>query len=143
MTRLKINIPQNLLASFIIPVRITDINYGNHVGNNAMVEIIHEARVQFLNKYGWTEFDVSGVSLIMSELSIEYKKEAFYKDELTVKVFSGEISAIGFDLFYSISAIRDGTITTIAHAKTGMICYNYQTKKVERIPEKLKSFLSP
>lgn len=142
MTRLKINIPQNLLASFVIPVRITDINYGNHVGNNAMVEIIHEARVQFLNKYGWTEFDTSGVSLIMSELSIEYKKEAFYKDELTVKVFSGEISAIGFDLFYSISAIRDGTIITIAHAKTGMICYNYQTKKVERIPEKLKSSLS-
>lgn len=142
MARLKINIPENFLASFVIPVRITDINYGNHVGNNAMVEIIHEARVQFLNQYGWTEFDTSGVSLIMSELSIEYKKEVFYKDKLTVKVFPGEISGIGFDLFYSISAVRDDSMITIAHAKTRMICYNYQTKKVERIPEKLKSILS-
>ena len=142
MARLKIDIPEISRASFIIPVRITDINYGNHVGNNAMVEIIHEARVQFLSQYQFTEFDASGVSLIMSELSIEYKKEAFYKDELTVKVFPGEISAVGFDLFYSISAVRGDSIIIIAHAKTGMICYNYQTKKVERIPEKLKSILS-
>ena len=142
MARLKINIPEIFLASFAIPVRITDINYGNHVGNNAVVEIIHEARVQFLSQYGFTEFDASGVSLIMSELSIEYKKESFYKDKLTVKVFAGEISGIGFDLFYSISAVRDDSIITIAHAKTGMICYNYQSKKVERIPEKLTSILS-
>ncbi len=50
MGRIKIDLPQKILASVSIPVRITDINYGNHVGNNALVEIIHEARVQFLGR---------------------------------------------------------------------------------------------
>lgn len=141
MARLKINIPQKSIASFIIPIRITDINYGNHVGNNALVEIIHEARVQFLNQYGLAEINAAGSSLIMSELLIEYKKEAFYKDELTVSISSGEISRVGFELFYSITATRDSQLITIAHAKTGMVCYNYQTKRVETITEELKSIL--
>ena len=142
MARLKINIPEKMLASFIIPLRITDINYGNHVGNNAFVEIIHEARMQFLNQNGLAELNPSGTSLIMSELLVEYKKEAFYKDELTVSVFSGEISRAGFELFYLISAMRDNQRIIIAHAKTGMVCYNYQTKKVQAITEELRSILS-
>ena len=43
MARIKIELPAKCIAAFTIPVRITDINYGNHVGNNSMVEIIHEA----------------------------------------------------------------------------------------------------
>ena len=39
MPRLKIDLPERRLTSFTIPVRITDVNYGNHVGNNAMIEI--------------------------------------------------------------------------------------------------------
>ena len=68
MARLKIDLPEKVISTVSIPVRITDINYGNHVGNNAIVEIIHEARVQFLQKNNFTEFDVAGTALIMSEL---------------------------------------------------------------------------
>lgn len=141
MARLKIKLPQEILATITIPVRITDINYGNHVGNNAIVGIIHEARMQFLTQHGFTELKVAGTSLIMSELSVEFKNESFYKDVLTVKIFSGEISRVSFELFYLISAKRNDELITIAHAKTGMVCYNYPAKKVDSIPEKLKSIL--
>jgi len=46
MARIKIDIPSLQLTEIHIPVRITDINYGNHVGNDAFVSIIHEARMQ-------------------------------------------------------------------------------------------------
>ncbi|MEO9211352.1 MAG: thioesterase family protein [Ginsengibacter sp.] len=141
MARLKIELPQKALASFNIPVRITDINYGNHVGNNAMVEIIHEARIQFLKQYGFTELDAAGTSLIMSELAVGFKNESFYNDVLKVQVFLGEISRVGFELFYLITTERDAESVTIAHAKTGMVCYNYSIKKVDSIPQKLKSIL--
>lgn len=141
MARLKIELPQKVLASFNIPVRITDINYGNHVGNNAMVEIIHEARIQFLKQYGFTELDAAGTSLIMSELAVEFKNESFYNDVLRVQLFLGEISRVGFELFYLITTERDTESITIAHAKTGMVCYNYSIKKVDSIPGKLKSIL--
>jgi acyl-CoA thioester hydrolase len=55
MARVKIDIPENILAIVNIPVRISDINYGNHVGNDAIVSIIHEARVQWLTQHNFTE----------------------------------------------------------------------------------------
>ena len=141
MARLKILIPEKKLASFPIPVRITDINYGNHVGNNAIVEIIHEARVQFLQLYGFTELDAGGTALIMSELSVEFRQESFYPDILIVSVFCGEISRVSFELFYQISVERAGETIIIANAKTGMVCFNYKQKVTESVPENLKIIL--
>ncbi|HEY5368897.1 MAG TPA: acyl-CoA thioesterase [Hanamia sp.] len=141
MPRLKIELPKKLLTTVSVPVRINDINYGNHVGNNAIVEIIHESRVQFLNQHGFTELDIVGYSLIMSELSVEFKNESFYKDVACIKIYCGEITRVSFELFYEISVERNKETIIIALAKTGMVCYNYKIKKVETIPELLKNIL--
>ena len=143
MARMRIELPQKSIASFTIPVRITDINYGNHLGNSSLVEIIHEARMQFLSQHGFTEMNAGGSSLIMSELSIEFKNESFYKDDLDVKIFVGEVSRVSFELFYSISVVRNTLSTIIANAKTGMVCFDYNEKKVVAVPAKLKKILMP
>ena len=45
MGRVKIKFPaENPLFITTIHVRIGDINYGGHVGNDAILSIIHEAR---------------------------------------------------------------------------------------------------
>jgi acyl-CoA thioester hydrolase len=141
MARIKIELPEKCIAIFKIPVRITDINYGNHVGNDSLVSIIHEARMQFLQQYGHTELDVCGTSLIMNELLVEFKNEAFYKDIIEVKLFTGEIFKIGFELFYSLSTQRDKLSLIIANARTGMVCFNYEEKKLVTVPEELKKIL--
>lgn len=141
MARIRIELPEKSIASLTIPVRITDINYGNHVGNNALVEIIHEARVQFLAHHHFTELDAGGTALIMNELLVEFKNESFYQDLLEVKIYSGEISKKSFELFYLITVLRDDKTIIIAHAKTGMVCYNYEQKKVDSLPEKLRLIL--
>jgi acyl-CoA thioester hydrolase len=142
MARIKIELPPKRIASITIPVRITDLNYGNHVGNHAMVAIIHEARAQFLNLHGFTEMNAGGTSLIMNELLVEFKNESFYNDVLEIKIFCGEISRVSFELFYLITVKRNEEEIIIAHAKTGMVCYNYSDKKIEMLPEKLKAVLA-
>jgi len=142
MPRIKIQLPEKSIASFTIPVRITDINYGNHVGNTAIVEIIHDARARFLAQHNFTELDAGGTALIMNELVVEFKNESFYMDLLEVKIFIGEISKKSFEIFYLISTERGGTQLIIANAKTGIICYNYQEKKINMLPEKLRSVLT-
>lgn len=141
MPRLKIELPRRLLTSVSIPVRITDINYGNHLGNDSVVSIIHEARVQFLQKHGFTELEIAGTALIMSELQVEYKNESFYKDILEINLFCGEISGVSFELFYKISVKRNEKSIIIALAKTGMVCYDYLVKKVRPVPEELRKIL--
>ena len=97
MARIKINIPEKIIGTFLIPVRIADINYGNHVGNDAFVSIIHEARMQWLKQYDYNELKIEGIGLIMSDLAIEFKSESFYGDIVEVLLGADDISRVGFD----------------------------------------------
>ena len=144
MPRVKIDLPENFFDITIsIPVRITDINYGDHVGNDSVVSIIHEARMQFLQHHGYTELNIEGtVGLIMSDLVIEFKNESFYKDIIDVKIGRGDISKVSFELIYNLSTVRNDQHIVIANAKTTMVCYDYDVKKVVSIPQKLKDVLT-
>lgn len=140
MPRVKIGLPGKFFDILIkIPVRITDINYGDHVGNDSLVSIIHESRMQFLQHHGFsTELDIEGAGLIMSDLIVEFRSEAFYRDIIDVKIGAGEISKVSFELFYQLTTTRKNKEIIIANAGTTMVCYNYELKKVTAIPEKLK-----
>jgi acyl-CoA thioester hydrolase len=142
MAKVKIIIPPNELATIIVPVRISDINYGNHVGNDAFVSIIHEARLQWLQQQNYSEINIEGVGLIMSDLHIQFKSESFYGDVLIVKIACGEITNTAFELFYELSTKRNNETKTIALASTTMVCYNYQIKKVAPMPLAFKNILS-
>lgn len=138
MARIKIELPEQFHFSTKIPIRITDLNYGGHVGNDTILTLIHEARVQFLKSHGYEELNIEGASLIMSDAGIEFKAELFYGDIVTAFVTATNFNRAGFDLFYKL--MRDETM--VAAAKTGMICYNYDTRKVVSVPVKAKERLS-
>ena len=143
MGRIKIDITGHPVASLVIKVRITDINYGNHVGNDAFVSLIHEARVQWLAQHHFTELNAAGTGLIMGDLAVEFKGESFYGDELTIDITAEQTSKLTFDLFYRLTAKRNSSGILIAHAKTGMVCYDYEKKKPALIPAGLLELLQP
>lgn len=142
MARIKIDMSNKIIGTFFVPVRIADINYGNHVGNDAFVSIIHEARMQWLKQYDYTELKIEGIGLIMSDLAIEFKSESFYGDVVEVKLAASDISRVGFDLYYQLFAKRNNESILIANAKTGMVCFDYDKRKVAAIPEKLLAILA-
>ena len=142
MGRVKLKFPDNKpLFSTTISVRIGDINYGGHAGNDSILSIVHEARVQMLRSHGYDELHAGGNSLIMADVMIAYKGEAFYGDTLTIKIYAEEVSGHSFDLLYHISTYRDGTQKDVAHAKTGMACFNYETRKIAVMTEELRRVL--
>jgi acyl-CoA thioester hydrolase len=142
MARVKLVITTDKIFTANIPVRISDINYGNHVGNDSFVSILHEARLQWLNSHGFTELDIEGTGLIMSDLAVEFKQEAFYGDTIEVVLSTGDITSAGFELYYQLFTNRNNQQQLLARAKTGMVCYNYQQKKVSAISEKFKAILT-
>ena len=123
-------------------MRITDINYGGHVGTDSVLSIMHEARMQFLKHHGYSELEFSGAGLIMNDVGIEFRNELFYGDLIIASVSAGEFSKVSFDLFYKFEKqIADKTVL-VAVAKTGMICYNYDLKKIMAVPEEAKTKMS-
>jgi acyl-CoA thioester hydrolase len=139
MARIKIEIPEKIHDRLSISVRITDVNYGNHMGNDALVSIIHEARVQWLIKMGYTEMNIEGASIIMSDLAVCYLSESFYGDQLDISIAIGEISSAGFELYYLIETVREEKKITVAKAKTGIVFYDYKSKKIAMVPNDFKT----
>jgi acyl-CoA thioester hydrolase len=142
MARVKIKFPsEKPLFSCTIPVRISDVNYGNHLGNDSVLSIIHEARMQLLAQWGFTELDAGGNSLIMGDVMIAYKAEVFYGEVLGIDIYCDELTERSFDLLYQITTERDAVTVPVANAKTGMVCFDYTERKISNMKEGLKSKL--
>jgi len=134
MNRIKINLPEKFKFKTEIPVRITDINYGGHLGNDRVLSLIQEARVRYLKEYGYSEMDVEGFGTIMTDAAVEYKSEGFYGDVILIEVEAGAFDKLGFDMFYRLSNKESGK--EIARAKTGIVIFDYKKRKIAPLPEK-------
>jgi acyl-CoA thioesterase FadM len=162
MSRIKIQMPPAFSFRCEIPVRITDLNYGGHAGNDTILSLVHEARMQFLSSLGYTEMNIEGVGTIMADAAIEFRSELFYPERILVSVQAAGFSKVGFDLYYQVerqSAADSqqpaadsqqqaagsrrptaniqqpaGRPQLVALVKTGMICYDYARKKIVSLP---------
>lgn len=142
MARVKLIMPGDIITVISVPVRITDINYGDHVGNDSFIAIIHEARMQWLQQHGYTELNIEGAGLILADLVVEFKNESFYGDVVEISIAVAEISKVSFELYYQLITKRNDKLIVLALAKTGMVCYDYTAKKVIAIPSKFKAVLT-
>jgi len=139
MARVKIEIPDKFIFKTEIPIRISDINYGGHLGNDAVLSIAHEARLRFLKHNGFTELDVEGAGIIMTDAAVQYKAEAFHGDVLKVEIGVTDITRSGSDFVYRFENTLNGKI--IAVVKTGIVFYDYKNKKVVSVPETFKKIV--
>jgi acyl-CoA thioesterase FadM len=137
MARIKLHLSKKFEFSTDIRLRISDINYGGHLGNDTILSLIHEARLRFLNKYGFTELNIDGFGLIMIDSVIVNKSEVFYGEILKIEVTTDNFSKYSFDFIYRITNKETGK--EAARVKTGMAVYDYEKKKVVLVPEKFKS----
>ena len=133
MPRTKLILPDNFNFSTELDVRITDINYGGHLGNDSVLGIIHEARIRLLADKGFTEQNIDSVGIIMADSVILYTSEGLYGDKLRIDVAVDEISNTGCDIYYRFVNIANEK--EIIKAKTNIVFYNYTSKKVTRTPE--------
>jgi acyl-CoA thioester hydrolase len=138
MSRIKIDLPAVFPFTTDIAVRITDLNYGGHVGNDTVLSIIHEARVRFLVSKGFSELNVDGAGLIMSDVAIQFKNELFYGDIIRISIAVGDFTKVSFEMYYLLETLSESKGKTVAIAKTGMLCYDYTRKKITAVPESFK-----
>lgn len=140
MARVKLEMPISYEFTTHMPINITDINYGNHLGNDKVASMIHEARLRFLQHFGYSELDIDGVSIIMGDLAIEFKSEGFYGNEIKIEVTACNFGSKSFDIFYKMTNISSGKV--LANAKTGIVCFDYNERKTALIPEAFRKIFT-
>ncbi|HYG18463.1 MAG TPA: thioesterase family protein [Ohtaekwangia sp.] len=141
MARIHIDLPGHYVFTTEIPVRVADLNYGNHVGNDAILLLMQEARVLYYRHLGLKdELSFEGsIGQIISDAAVQYKSEAFLGDVLTIGIGINDVNKYGFDMYYVIH--NKATGKEVARGKTGIVCFDYEKRKIATIPGKLKSLL--
>ena len=137
MARLHLNLPDKFLYSTDITVRVSDLNYGGHVGNDTMLTLLQEARIQFYRTLGFkdeTRFEGT-VGQIIIDAAVQYKSESFLGDVLEIRIATEDFTKFGFDFLYLVS--NKATGLEVARGKTGIVCFDYSRKKIVSIPAPL------
>jgi acyl-CoA thioesterase FadM len=140
MPRVELELPERFQFVTDVPLRITDINYGDHLGNDALLSLLHEARIQFLRQYGFTEMNVDGQSIIMADAVLVYRSEGFYGDVARIEIAVSNMQSHGCDFIYGVTNKETGK--GLARAKTGILFYDYEKKRILQVPKKFKSLFS-
>lgn len=133
MARIEIEMIDNFIFVTEIEVRMADTNSANHLGHDAFVSLMNEARVQFLETLGFQMPGVEETGLIIADLAVSYKSQSFYKDRLKFEIGAGDFNQYGCDIFYRVTNIKTGDL--VALAKTGVVFFDYSKNKVTSIPE--------
>jgi acyl-CoA thioester hydrolase len=119
--------------TYKLGAQIGHLNYAGHIGHDAIIAMVWEARVHLFRALGLTELDLGDneTGIIMTDLGINFKEEAFLFEEVTVESHVGEVGERRFRLFHRIS--KTGRL--VALLETGFSTYNYNLRRAVPVPQ--------
>ncbi len=139
MPRIQLKAPEKTVFTTCLDIRVTDLNYGKHMGHMELIGLLHQARVEFLAANGMTEMNVEGRTLIVVELAVSYRSEAFFGQTLTIDIGLAFEGSRGINISY---AVRDqGTGGTVAVAQTGVVFADPVARAVVQVPQAFRNLV--
>jgi len=132
VSRVRLDLPEKFLFTTEVALRVSDINYGGHLGNDAVLSLAQEARIRFLHAHGWSERDVAGVGIIMTDAVVVYRSEAFYGDILAIDVAVADVQQLGCDFLFRM--VNKASGKEVARVKTGVAFFDYVHRKPVPVP---------
>jgi acyl-CoA thioesterase FadM len=136
MARIQIELPERFSFVTELEVRVGDLNYGNHLGNDSVLTLVHEARRRYLRSLGLEEIGADGVGFVVADAAVVYRAQAFYGDRLRFELAAGEFQSRGCTFFCRVSSVADGR--TVAEVRTGLVCFDFRAQKALVLPEAMR-----
>jgi acyl-CoA thioester hydrolase len=134
MARMKIDMPTQWQYSTQLIVRVTDLNYGNHLANQQFLAYAQEARIGFFAAFGFTELDFGGVSLIQADAAITYKSEGHLGDNVGIEVAAVANGGSSFQVYYKFTNLTKKK--PMAEIRTALVCFDYESGKPIALPKR-------
>lgn len=142
MPRIKVTIPEKAIHIYNtkLPVLVSHINYGNHLGNDSLVSLLHEARLRLIKNAGFQNEACieNNIGLVITSLAVTYQNESLHGDDLEIDIFVTDITKTSCDLYYKISR----NTLVVALASTSLLFMNFINKNPAEIPQSFINALS-
>lgn len=118
-----------------ITINRNDLNYANHLGNDVLVRMIQEARIELFKGLGYKELDLGDgkTGIIIADLAVNFKAEGFIGDELRIESHIGEVTDKSLRIFHRIIKEKDDKL--LALVETGLVAFDYENREITRIPK--------
>ena len=137
MARIQIELPEHLPFSTGITLYGSHRNYGGHLDNALLLTVVSEARVRFFKSLGYTELNVEGVGIIVADAALQYCSEAFHGEVMVVRMGAADFGSKGCDLMWCMTERTSGR--EVARGKTGIVFFDYATRKTAPVPEAFRA----
>ena len=133
MAKIKLKQLDNYSFEYQHTLMVRDINYGGHMGNDALVGILQEARIDLLRNMGFSELDLGdgNTGIIMSDLAVNYLGEGFMYDKINVYSNIEDIGNASFRIYHKV--VKGDK--TIALAEVGIIAFDYNSRQISSVPD--------
>jgi acyl-CoA thioester hydrolase len=80
----RISFTGNIIFEDISKIRQSDINIGNHLGNDKVLNFITDNHSKFYINHGFRIENINGIAEIFTSTYVRYKKEVTYPDTITI-----------------------------------------------------------
>jgi acyl-CoA thioester hydrolase len=132
MAKIKLKVQSNYSFQYHTTLKVRDINYGGHLGNDAVVSLLQEARMALLRELGGSELDLGDgeTGIIMNELAVNYRAEGRLMDEITIHSEINDLKTASFRICHRMARGDD----TLVLAEVGLVAFNYKTGRISEVP---------
>jgi acyl-CoA thioesterase FadM len=135
MARATLDLPERWDLAVLLEVRVTDLNYGGHLGNDRMLALAQEARAKYLEHLGASELDVYGARIVVADAVVIYRAEVHAGEVLRFEVAAAPAGRVAIDLYYRVRRVRDEA--AVAEIKTGVVFLAPASGRPTRVPPPL------
>ena len=104
-----------------------------------MVKILHEARLQFIASLGFTEGNIFGLGMVVTDLAVEYRSESFANDMLLIDVGVSGFNRYGFDI--GLQVTNSAFDTVVCNGKMGVVFFDFDKHQIIEVPLAFKALL--
>ncbi len=124
------------MFTFNYTIKDVDINYGGHVGNERALLFFQMSRMAFFESLGLSEMDLGeGAGVIQKNGFVEYNKQLFLNDKISINITEITLSKTSFELKYEIF---NESGEKVINGSTLLVCFDYSSHRIKKIPESFK-----
>ncbi|QTF93616.1 thioesterase family protein, partial [Halomonas sp. BM-2019] len=138
MERVRLDFPEAAIVHrHPLTVRVTDMNYGRHLGHDTLVSLLHEARIQAFGALGLTEWDLGGYPSVVADLAVQYQSEARWPDALVVETAMSPLAGRVITVYHRVCHAEGGR--PVATARLNMLLVDPASARPVAIPEAVRT----